>query len=222
MRRRSRAALVIFARHPSEPAKSRLVPPLSRAQAQSLHVALLESTVRLAVSVPRVDAWLFLTRAGPARLRLPARLRRDVQRGRGLGARLGRAFAQLFRAGYQFGVVIGSDSPTLPPRLLLRAFAGLRRAQVVLGPARDAGFYLIGLRRETEDLASIFRGVPWGTPRALGAVRRNLRCAGAKTLLLPPWHDVDTPSDMQRLRHELEQNRARSLAPLRRWFAVRR
>lgn len=226
------AALVVFARWPERGrVKTRLVPPLTPEQALGLHVACLESTARLAASLPAsIDKWLYFTppsggasaRARASGLRFPRVLRVRVQRGRDLGARLQSAFAELWGKGYRRVVVIGTDSPALTRRRLRRAFAALRRADAVLGPARDGGYYLIGLRATSEKLPSLFRGVAWGTRRALRQTQARLRRAGLRCALLPLGYDVDVVADLARLRGDLRRDPRAHLEPLRHWFAAQR
>ncbi|MDA2912947.1 TIGR04282 family arsenosugar biosynthesis glycosyltransferase [Acidobacteriia bacterium AH_259_A11_L15] len=225
MARSTQDALVIFARRPAGRVKTRLVPPLTRAQALDFHLACLESILRLAASLPRSgDPWLYFTPGGSAplgkkRVRVPARVRVRTQRGRDLGGRLRRALAELLAGGYRRVVFIGSDSPTLTPGRLRQAFVALRRADAVLGPARDGGFYLIGLRVEGGAPPAVFRGIAWGTPRAFRQMRARLRATGLRTMVLPLEYDVDLPADLVRLRRDLRKNRRPQLAPLRAWFA---
>lgn len=220
--RKTSAALVIFARAPRlGRVKTRLMPPLSSREALAFHVACLESTARLAASLPRtIEAWLYLTSGESARhqLRLPSSIRPSRQRGADLGKRLERAFKERSRAGAERVVVIGSDSPTLSRRLLLQAFAALVQAQAVLGPARDGGFYLIGLRVRGREIEGLLDGVEWGGPRAFRHVRARLRQAGLRVALLPESYDVDTAADMDRLRRDMRRSRQRYLMPLRDWF----
>ena len=94
-------------------------------------------------------------------------------------------------------MVIGSDSPTLPVTILRAAFGTLRLdADVVLGPAEDGGYYLVGASRP---VAELFRGIPWGTPGVLEATVAAASRAAARLVLLPTWYDVDVPEDFDRL-----------------------
>lgn len=229
MRRCPRAALVIFARHPQRGrVKTRLVPPLTPEEALGLHMACLESTVRLAASLPpSVDKWLYLSspdlaaaRRATRTLGLTGRIRVRVQRGRDLGARLQRAYTELRAQGYERIVFIGSDSPTLPPRRLQHAFAALSRVDAVIGPARDGGYYLIGARSIPGGLPEMFRGIDWGTSRAFRQTLARLRQAGRRTKVLPLGYDVDTGADLRRLRRDVRSSaRCPHLAPLRAWFS---
>jgi len=207
--------------------KTRLVPPLTPDQALALHVACLQSTAALAASLfPRVELRLYLTsnsldaaRRIARRLRLPRQLQVRAQGGGDLGARLARAFKELGADGYDRVVVIGSDSPTLPRRRLQSAFAALNRAQAVFGPARDGGYYLIGLRLPRAGLSRLFRGIDWGTPHAFQQTRARLQAARLRLRSLPQGYDVDTATDLNRLRRSLRHSRGTHLRPLRHWFA---
>ena len=98
-------------------------------------------------------------------------------------------------------MVIGSDSPTLPVAILRAAFGTLRLdADVVLGPAEDGGYYLVGASRP---VAELFRGIPWGTPGVLEATVAAASRAAARLVLLPTWYDVDVPEDFDRLSADL-------------------
>jgi rSAM/selenodomain-associated transferase 1 len=221
-----RSALVIFGREPRlGRVKTRLAASLGAQQALALHCACVQATARVAASLPRsVDLWLYLTSSTPAaarlvarRLNLPQWLKVRVQ-GRGnLGTRLARALAELAAAGYSRVVVIGTDSPTLSSGRLRRAFALLGRADAVLGPARDGGYYLIGLQPRAANLRRLFRGIEWGTPRTFRQTRQRIRAARLRLRLLPVGDDVDTAADLARLRRALRGRRG--LQPLRRFFA---
>ncbi|MGH9805538.1 MAG: TIGR04282 family arsenosugar biosynthesis glycosyltransferase, partial [Candidatus Acidiferrales bacterium] len=197
------------------------VPPLTPPQAHSFHIACIESTARLAASLPRsLEKWLYLT-SGPAagsRLRLSSSIRIGRQRGSDLGRRLERTFRERQRAGAERVVVIGSDSPILSPRRLRQSFSSLARAQAVLGPARDGGFYLIGLALPDLKLRGLFDAVDWGGPRAFRQMRARLRAAGLRVAQLPESYDVDTKKELARLARDLRRSRGPHLAPLRAWF----
>jgi rSAM/selenodomain-associated transferase 1 len=108
-----------------------------------------------------------------------------------LGRRLAGFAAEQFAAGAGSLVLVGADSPTLPVEYVERAFAELRGADVVLGPATDGGYYLIGFGRR---VPPVFDGIAWGTSRTLADTVARLDGAW-RLALLPPWYDVDTPDD---------------------------
>jgi rSAM/selenodomain-associated transferase 2/rSAM/selenodomain-associated transferase 1 len=110
-----------------------------------------------------------------------------------LGLRMERAFRAAFRAGAKRVVLIGSDCPGLTPGHLRKAFHALGKKDVVIGPALDGGYYLIGLRRELPDL---FRTVPWGGERVLARTLEIASGRGLDVALLEPLRDVDRPEDL--------------------------
>jgi rSAM/selenodomain-associated transferase 1 len=126
------------------------------------------------------------------------------QRGRDLGERLQNCFADLFDAGYENVVIIGGDSPTLPGEYLLDAFDALDHENaVVIGPTRDGGYYLIGLRRFHRQL---FDGISWSTDQVLTQTQQRASQLHLAVRLLPEWYDVDTPAELERLKRELREN----------------
>ncbi len=115
-----------------------------------------------------------------------------AQSGRALGTRLAHAFARSFADGDGAVVIIGTDCPGLDRHIIAQAFAALRAHDVVLGPAWDGGYYLIGLRSLEP---ALFRGIPWSTPGVAHATRTRARDLGLSCRLLAPLRDVDTARD---------------------------
>ncbi len=118
------------------------------------------------------------------------------QREGGLGVRLSAALGRHLREGARRVVVIGSDCPDLDRGLITRAFAALDVCDVVIGPAGDGGFYLLGLRAPA---ASLFRGVAWSTEAVLDQTLANAGRLGLECSLLPKLRDVDTVADARAL-----------------------
>lgn len=119
-----------------------------------------------------------------------------------LGARMAGAFVEAFAQGAEAAVLLGSDLPDLPPAILAQAREALANPVaspgVVLGPATDGGYFLVGFRREAF-CADIFTDMPWSAPDVLRLTRERLAAHGRQALLLPPWHDVDTLKDLHAL-----------------------
>lgn len=123
------------------------------------------------------------------------------QHGAELGARMDAAITTELAQGASAVVLIGTDSPTLPTSYLRRAAEWLGGdAEVVLGPAADGGYYLVGARRPVPELLA--GGISWGTAQVLPATLlrlRSLREGGVRVALLPFFYDVDTPQDLRLL-----------------------
>lgn len=136
-----------------------------------------------------------------------------------LGARQANMFQRAAAAGYQKVLILGSDSPSLPAKYLIKAVERLETANLVLGPAEDGGYYLLGLRQtnlvqsvdsngkkpvefEGEKL-SLFSGIPWSTNQVFTQVVKRAHLLGLTMRFLPEHYDVDECSDLQRLALEL-------------------
>ena len=118
---------------------------------------------------------------------------------------LGQRMQALFVAALAWAervVLIGSDAPDLPRERLIAAFAALEQSDVVLGPAADGGYYLLGLARR---IPRIFEGIAWGGPDVFQQTTRRILAAGIRWHELPPWYDVDEPADLTALRKRLRE-----------------
>jgi rSAM/selenodomain-associated transferase 1 len=127
-----------------------------------------------------------------------------------LGQRMSGFIAARFRQGATAAVLVGTDSPTLPMEYVERAFAELERAPVVVGPATDGGYYLIGC---VPRLPPLFEGVRWSTPHVLSDTAARLAAAGSRVAVLPPWYDVDTLDDWRLLQGHLALLRRAGVDP---------
>ncbi len=114
----------------------------------------------------------------------------------GLGGRLSAAFRRHFREGARRVIVIGSDCPDVDRELIARALTALDDRDMVIGPANDGGFYLLGLRAPAPGL---FRRVAWSTDAVLDQTLRNARRLHFDLSLLPALRDVDTGVDARAL-----------------------
>ncbi len=131
------------------------------------------------------------------------------QRSADLGARMKNAFADCFSEGFKSVVLIGSDFPDLPLKIIEDAFAVLDSpSDAVIGPAADGGYYLIGLKTETF-LSDIFSGLPWSTASVFLETLKILQACSQRTEILPEWRDVDTRDDLINL---MERNKSTTFA----------
>jgi len=117
-----------------------------------------------------------------------------------LGERMQHYFGRAFARGADRALLLGSDSPTVPVAYLEQAAHALGEVPVVLGPASDGGYYLIGLAGE---VPRIFDGPDWGGPEVWQQTIDLLDRAGVAYASLPQWYDVDRPADLVRLHAEL-------------------
>jgi hypothetical protein len=121
---------------------------------------------------------------------------RAVPQGEGdLGVRLQAAFQRAFAAGAQRVVVIGSDCPEVTERDVRQVWSALENHDVVVGPALDGGYWLIGLRAAQPQL---FAGIEWGSENVLGQTLARVREAGLSVQLLRILTDVDTEKEWRK------------------------
>lgn len=197
------AEIAVFARAPVPGrAKRRLVPALGEAGAADLQRRMTERAVAAAVAARagRVSLWCTPDCRHPSFRDLGARhsIRLRVQRGRGLGERMGAAMRDML-ARRPFALLAGSDCPALGADEFRRAAEWLvGGADAVLVPALDGGYVLIGLRRFE---ASLFAGMDWGTDRVLAETRRRLGELRWEWRETPPLPDIDRPDDLVHLEH---------------------
>jgi rSAM/selenodomain-associated transferase 2 len=106
---------------------------------------------------------------------------------------MGRALQEAFQAGMNRVIIVGTDCPGLTDDLVRRAFRALNDDDLVLGPAKDGGYYLIGLSRPITEL---FWEVPWGTPEVMKKTLQIAEALQLRVSLLEPLDDVDRPEDL--------------------------
>ena len=112
------------------------------------------------------------------------------------------AARDLLAAGHDCALLVNGDSPTLPTQLMVDAITALRRDgdRMVLGPASDGGYYLIGLKHAHRH---VFTDIPWGTGTVARLTRERAAQIGLDTVLLPEWYDIDDAETLDWLRAEL-------------------
>ncbi|MFO0701359.1 MAG: TIGR04282 family arsenosugar biosynthesis glycosyltransferase [Nitrospira sp.] len=197
-------ALVMFAKAPIPgQVKTRLCPPLTPDEAATLHGSLVLDTLertKLAVTKLKLPLDRYLACA-PSATHVFFKIMEERhgvnvmdQVGDDLGARMNQAFDSTFKRGHHQVMIIGTDVPTLPLDHFKQALALLDSHDLVLGPALDGGYYLIGLKQMAPEL---FTDIPWSTDQVLTLTQEKAATLGLKTALLEPWRDVDTLADLQ-------------------------
>jgi rSAM/selenodomain-associated transferase 1 len=174
---------------------------------------LLDALDRLAAVPARRVVAFAPPEAGPAFAEVVrGRFELVPQSGGDLGQRLRGFFAQELAAGAGAVVVVGTDSPTMPVEHVESAFCALESggANVVLGPAQDGGYYLVGCGAE---LPPLFEGIAWSSATVLADSVARLGAPAWRLALLPPWYDVDTPEDWEMLRGHVAALRRAGMDP---------
>lgn len=202
-------ALGIMCKAPiSGASKTRLCPPLDADEAAALSgcfIADVAATVAAVSAQNKACGYAIFTPAGAEDSfvgLLPPGFAVLAQRGADLSARLVHATQDLLAAGHAGVCLINADGPTLPASLLAQAVAELQPAgdRLVIGPAIDGGYTLIGLKQVH---AALFQGVAWSTGLVLAQTLARAADLRLPLTLLPPWYDVDDGASLALLFQEL-------------------
>lgn len=198
----NRECLIVFTRYP-EPgkAKTRLIPALGEDGASNLHRQMTEHTlsqVRELQSDRATRVEVYFT--GGDQSLMQDWLGTDIiyqPQGEGdLGQRMKSAFQTAFAVGMEGVAIVGTDCPGLDAKIMAQAFEQLNGHDLVLGPATDGGYYLIGLRRVIPEL---FAGINWGTSEVREKTVAIAISLGLVVAYLPPLFDVDRPEDLAKV-----------------------
>lgn len=198
-------ALAVMTRVPSIEGKSRLGSVLTPAQRETLQWAFLEDTLDKVRLLTEFKTYIAATPAAEiSKLSAVMRPGEEViaQPGGDLGQRMFGVADELFVRGHAPVVLIGTDTPDLPPSFLQRSLSLLDHCDLVFGPAFDGGYYLVGMRRLE---GRIFEDIDWGTEtvleKTLAVCRKHELACG----LLEPLRDIDRPEDLPALAEQCRQ-----------------
>ncbi len=207
-----RMTAIVFAREPIPgQTKTRLIPAIGKQNAAALGDAFNRDALAKAKRLTPAELVIAGSAPGGAkRSRYFKNLANEfgawvLDQGAGhLGARMATAMRPFTNAGG--ALLMGTDTPTLPVRLLVKSADLFEKHPLVLAPTLDGGYYLVAMRGK---LANIFKPMNWGTDDVLAITLRRLRDANESYFLGPWWYDVDRPGDLQFLRAHLK-NRLRT------------
>ncbi|MCL5287430.1 MAG: TIGR04282 family arsenosugar biosynthesis glycosyltransferase [Acidobacteria bacterium] len=196
-------AILVFCKPPiAGRVKTRLIGALSARAAAEVHAACARDTVALVNGVRGTQKWLYVAAERATARRLAKRLRLGnewrvvTQRGADLGERMCHAIEEQLHAGAEKVVIVGTDSPWMGRERIARALRMLDKAEVVLGPSEDGGYYLIAARQVVPQM---FAGILWGTSEVLPKTVKALRATRTKFQLLRSDFDLDRPEDLWRV-----------------------
>jgi uncharacterized protein len=192
--------------------KTRLVPPLCAEEASHLSACFVKDILANLLTVSEsvaIDCYAAYSPPGSEalfRAFLPSQIRLLPPRSVGLANSLPEAIEDLIAAGYEGACLVNADSPTLPTSLLIEAVTSLRAPgdRVVLGPATDGGYYLIGLKVPHRHL---FHDIAWSTERVYLETAERAASIGLELVSLPAWYDVDDAASLSWLCRELLDGR---------------
>src|ERR1700722_15158231 len=195
-KRASECALAVMAKAPRPgKVKTRLAPPLTLDQAAELNACFLRDTAAnigaVAASSPAAGVISYTPVGDEVFFNnlLPDDFVLIPQRGGDFGERLLATAQDLLSCGYGSVCLIDSDSPTVPAAAFEQAIAELAKPgdRIILGPAHDGGYYLIGLKRA---LPELFANIAWSTSTVFAETIVAAKAANLEAVILPLWYDV--------------------------------
>jgi len=196
--------LIVFTRYPQKgKTKTRLIPLLGAEGAANLQRKMTEHTLGQVKTVSASDEIIVEIRfdGGDEKMMkrwLGSRYEYSAQGGGDLGYRMLHAFEDAFKAGATNAVIIGTDIPDITGGDIQRAFDALRQKNMVLGPAEDGGYYLIGLQKASllNGIERIFGGMEWGIRDVFHKTLTAAKEIGLEVSILDQRKDVDRPEDL--------------------------
>ena len=189
----SKNLLIVFTRNPElGKVKTRLAKTVGNATALKIYIFLLERTRDIAVQVSADKAVYYSVKVRENDIWDTNNFQKHQQVGEDLGIRMLHAFKNGFKAGYEKVMIIGSDLYDLTAETIENAFIALKDNEVVIGPAEDGGYYLLGMNSLEE---KVFKNKNWGTE----TVRKNTleELKDKKVFLLGELNDVDVFEDIE-------------------------
>jgi len=201
------AIIQIFTRYPVPgQVKTRLIPALGQKGAALLHRRMTELTLSKARAVRTAsnsdEPEIMVCYSGSRRKHFSAWLGRDIQYFRQPSGDIGHRMEAGFKAAFQKGskrvIAVGTDIPGLSSEILEKALHGLQNHDVVLGPAMDGGYYLIGMKSLHPEL---FQAMDWGTEIVCNRTRSSIRRLGLDLTELPMLQDSDRPENLAALQN---------------------
>lgn len=193
MKKKNKQVIIIFAREPRlGKVKTRLSKDLGQEKTLELYKAFLTDVLAKVKNIKNTDYFIYYHGRGGAipflsQYKKGFHLKRQM--GLDLGQRMKKAVVHCFNSGYEKVVIIGSDCVSLKLQDFKRAFSSLNTCDVVLGPACDGGYYLIGLKTP---IISVFDRVSWSSVKVLEQTIKKVKDLRKRFFLLPMREDIDT------------------------------
>lgn len=185
--------LIVFAKNPIKGlVKTRIARHSSEELALKCYQGLLEHTLRTAKGV-EARKLLYFSDFIPEESPWSPYFELHLQRGQDLGERMKRAFQYAFERGSDKVIIIGSDCLELTDALIKQAFRELDESEIVIGPSRDGGYYLLGM---TEYHPTILDKKTWSSPKLLSETLRSVEELKLHLTTLPTLKDIDKLEDM--------------------------
>ena len=201
--------LIVFAREPLPgTVKTRLASSIGHQRAAEIYENMLQEVLKTTRQLRDIDAVVYWACPEESLPILAERYQCTSRRQKqgDLGQRMQSAFEDMFADGCDTCCIIGSDAPDLPIAHVREAYRLLEmpHPDVIFGPSRDGGYYLLGLRQVCPLL---FTNISWSSSAVLGQSLAAALAAGLSTTLLPEWQDIDTVEDLRDFQERNKGNR---------------
>lgn len=185
--------------------KTRLAASVGHQQALEIYRDLVAYTYKQAIEIEEADIWVFFSDSfeemdGNLQQHITATM---VQEGADLGERMENAFRTIFGFGYAKAVLIGTDCPEIRPIIIENALKSLEKNEVVIGPAMDGGYYLIGMAKV---LPRLFSQIPWSTENVFPITLERINREKISHYIMPVLSDIDTEEDWINLKNLISEN----------------
>lgn len=185
--------LIIFTRNPEwGKVKTRLAKSIGNDKALELYIELLKHTKRVTEQIACEKIVYYSENINFKDFWDAHTYEKALQSGDDLGKRMANAFLDGFTKGYKRIIIIGSDLYELKAKILVEAFESLNSNDAVIGPAKDGGYYLLGMK---EFIPSVFENKNWGTDSVFKATIENV--TDKKVFLTQELNDIDVVEDVQ-------------------------
>ena len=194
---KTQPALIIFCKNPvAGKVKTRLAADIGAENALEVYQYLLNFTSRICSEV-NLAKFAYYSEIPESPTCWPEEVAIRLQQGNDLGSRMKNAFAEVFREKYSPVVIIGTDCVNLSADLINKAFEHLSETDVVIGPASDGGYYLLGLKKPE---SALFEEINWSTPEVLTETINRCNSLKLNYKMLPCLHDIDEIKDLIHLK----------------------
>jgi rSAM/selenodomain-associated transferase 1 len=199
-----RHAVMVMTRYPVPGrTKTRLIPVLGEKGACRLHQYMAEHTMQVVRDFGKsfhAKIFVFFNGGSKELMKswLGGRTEYLPQSAGNLGVKMRIAFRTLFSRGFKAVLVIGTDCPDIDHDILSESFAWLDKVDMVLGPAADGGYYLLGLRRGHD---ALFEGIAWGGDQVFSQTMNAAAREQLSVHCLPERKDIDRPEDLEHLKN---------------------
>lgn len=190
----NKEALIIFLKYPElGRSKTRLAKAIGDENALKIYISLLEHTYQITNSL-KCDKFLFYDKVSENKMPWGDDIYQTAyQIDKNLGSRMQNAFEQIFNKGYKRIIIMGSDCIELSQEIIELGFNKLAENEVVIGPAKDGGYYMLGLRKM---IPQLFNEIAWSTSQVYPTTIKTLKSLGIVYTTTPTLSDIDTIDDL--------------------------